>query len=155
MGVSSFIKDDIMSKCTLKILYNFLVICLIDLKHPIKWGIISRGGEMYRTFIQTNQFIKDWERMNLTDDDLRRLELIILKEPKIGKVIRGTGRLRKIRFAFEGEGKSGSARVCYVDFEKNNIVYLITAYPKSEKDTLSKEECNNIRKYIDVLEKNL
>ncbi len=110
---------------------------------------------MYRTFIQTNQFVKDWERMNLTDDDLRRLELMILREPKVGKVIRGTGRLRKIRFAFEGEGKSGSVRVCYVDFEKNNIVYLITAYPKSEKDTLSKEECNNIRRYIDVLEKNL
>ena len=110
---------------------------------------------MYRTFIQTNQFVKDWERMNLTDDDLRRLELIILKEPKVGKVIRGTGRLRKIRFAFKGEGKSGSSRVCYVDFEKNNIVYLITAYPKSEKDTLSKEECNNIRRYIDILEKNL
>ena len=91
---------------------------------------------MYRTFIQTHQFVRDWERMGLTDDDLRRLEMLIMKEPKVGKVIRGTG-------------------VCYVDFEKYKIVYFITAYPKSEKDTLSKEECNNIRKYINILERNL
>lgn len=110
---------------------------------------------MYRTFIQTHQFVRDWDQMGLTDDDLRRLEMLILKEPKIGKVIRGTGKLRKMRFPFVGVGKSGSARVCYVDFEKYKIVYFITAYPKSEKDTLSKEECNNIRKYINILERNL
>ena len=110
---------------------------------------------MYRTFIQTNQFIKDWERMNLTDDDLRRLELLILKDPKAGKVVRGTRKLRKMRFPFWGEGKSGSIRVCYVDFEKYYTVYLITAYPKNEKDTLSKEECNSIHKLIKVLENNL
>lgn len=61
---------------------------------------------MYRTFIQTNQFIKDWERMNLTDDDLRRLELMILKEPKVGKIIRGTGRLRKMPLLSRAMGKA-------------------------------------------------
>lgn len=110
---------------------------------------------MHRTFIQTHEFVKNWEKMKLTDEDLRRLELQILKEPKCGKVIRGTGRLRKLRFHFEGEGKSGSIRVCYVDFEKYYTVYLITAYPKSEKDSLTKEECNNIRKAINIIEKNL
>lgn len=62
---------------------------------------------MTRTFIQTDEFVKNWERLGLTDDDMRRLELEILKNPKIGSVIRGTGGLRKLRFSFENKGKAG------------------------------------------------
>ena len=107
---------------------------------------------MTRTFIQTNEFVKKWEDMGCTDGDLRRLEYAIMKNPKIGPVIPGTGRLRKMRFPYENRGKSGSARVCYVDYLIYDTVYLITAYAKNEKDSLSKSECNAIRKLIDVLE---
>lgn len=55
---------------------------------------------MKRTFIQTAEFVKCWEQLNLNDDDLRRLEWEILKHPKVGTVIRGTGKLRKMRFAY-------------------------------------------------------
>ena len=79
----------------------------------------------------------------------------ILKNPKIGSVIRGTGGLRKLRFSFENKGKSGSTRICYVDFLLLETVYLITIYPKNEKDNLTKAECNNIKKMIDALEKTL
>ena len=110
---------------------------------------------MTRTFIQTDEFVKNWERLGLTDDDMRRLELEILKNPKIGSVIRGTGGLRKLRFSFENKGKSGSTRICYVDFLLLETVYLITIYPKNEKENLTKAECNNIKKMIDALEKTL
>ena len=110
---------------------------------------------MTRTFIQTDEFIKNWERLGLTDDDLRRLELEIMKNPQVGPVIQGTGKLRKMRFAFESKGKSGSSRDCNVDFLINETVYLITVYPKSEKDNLSKAERNEIKKFIDILEKRL
>lgn len=110
---------------------------------------------MTRTFIQTSEFEKRWKEMGLTDEDLRRLEFEIMKNPLCGSVIRGTGRLRKMRFAFEGAGKSGSMRVCYVDFVRLDTIYLITAYPKSEKDNLSKAECNEIKQLIAVLEKSL
>lgn len=110
---------------------------------------------MTRTFIQTTEFTQNWERLGRIDQDLRRLEMEILKNPKAGKVIRDTGKLRKLRFAFRNQGKSGSVRVCYVDFEVKETVYLITAYPKSEKDNLSKAECNSIKKLITVLEENL
>ena len=110
---------------------------------------------MTRTFIQTDEFVKNWERLGLTDDDMRRLELEILKNPKIGSVIRGTGGLRKLRFSFEKKRKSGSTRICYVDFLLLETVYLITIYPKNEKDNLTKAECNNIKKMIDALEKTL
>lgn len=110
---------------------------------------------MTRTFIQTDEFIKNWERLGLTDDDLRRLELEIMKNPQVEPVIQGTGKLRKMRFAFENKGKSGSSRVCYVDFLIHETVYLITVYSKNEKDNLSKAERNEIKKFIDILEKRL
>lgn len=108
---------------------------------------------MTRTFIQTNEFSKNWEKSGLTDDDMRRLELEILKNPEAGVLIRGTGGLRKLRFAFENHGKSGSMRICYIDFPLKKTVYLITVYPKNVKDNLTKAECNNIKKLICFLEK--
>ena len=106
---------------------------------------------MTRTFIQTTEFEKNWKELGFTDDDLRRLELEILKNPKIGAVIQGTGGLRKMRFAFEGAGKSGSARVCYVDFVIHEAVHLITVYSKNKKDNLSKTERNEIKRLIEAL----
>ena len=70
-------------------------------------------------------------------------------------VMQGTGGLRKARIAMENKGKSGGARVCFVDFVFAETVYLITVYPKKEKDNLSKEERNEIKKAIDALKKRL
>lgn len=69
--------------------------------------------------------------------------------------MQGIGGLLKLRFAFEGQGKSGSVRVCYVDFVIYKSIYLITAYPKSEKENLSKSERNSIAKMIKALESTL
>ena len=102
---------------------------------------------MQRTFIILPEFDKNWKSMGLSDEDLRRLQ-----DPEAGALMQGTGGLRKLRFAFENRGKSGSARVCYVDFVLRETVFLITAYPKNEKENLSKAERNNIRKVIECLE---
>lgn len=93
--------------------------------------------------------------MGLNDDDLARLQQELLEDPKVGPVMQGTGGVRKMRFAFEDRGKSGSARVIYVDFEVYDKIYLITAYPKNEKDNLTKEERNELRQLMDILKKQL
>ena len=110
---------------------------------------------MTRKFVMTSEFDKQWASMGFNDDDLNRLQSELLFNPEKGDVMRGTGGLRKLRFAFEGQGKSGSARVCYVDFAVYKSIYLITAYPKSEKDNLSKGERNAILKMIKELERTL
>ena len=69
--------------------------------------------------------------------------------------MQGTGGLRKVRFAFDNRGKSGSARVVYVDFAVYEKIFLITAYPKNEKDNLSKAERNDIKKLIEALDNSL
>ena len=59
-----------------------------------------------------------------------------------------------MRFAFEHQGKSGSTRVIYIDFAFYEKIYLLTAYPKNEKDNLTKEVRNAIKQLVELL-KNL
>ena len=66
---------------------------------------------MTRIFVELPIFRSRWKDMGLQDDDLKRLQEELLADPKIGAVMRGTGGVRKMRFAFEQRGKSGSIRV--------------------------------------------
>ena len=80
---------------------------------------------MKRKFVMMPAFDNQWKLMRLTDDDLRELQEIILENPKIGDVVKGTGGLRKMRFALPGKGKSSGCRVVYVDFSEKKLTYLI------------------------------
>lgn len=110
---------------------------------------------MTREFIQTAEFSRNWDRLGFDDEDLRLLELDIMKHPDKYPVMQGTGGLRKARVALENKGKSGGDRVCYVDFVFAETVYLITVFGKKEKANLSKEERNNIKNVIEALKKSL
>ena len=72
---------------------------------------------MTREFVYTRTFFSNWRDVGLNDADLIRLEEMLIQNPKLGEVIPGTGSARKMRFAFQGRGKRGSARVIYVDYE--------------------------------------
>lgn len=107
---------------------------------------------MTRTFVELPSFSSAWKSMGMTDTDLRRLQEELLVNPDVGKVMQGTGGVRKMRFAFERHGKSGGVRVIYVDFVVKEKLYLITAYPKSEKDNLTKAERNELKRLVQILE---
>ncbi|MCD8219589.1 MAG: type II toxin-antitoxin system RelE/ParE family toxin [Ruminococcus sp.] len=110
---------------------------------------------MIREFIILPEFEKQWKMLKLTNHDLKQLQEELIIDPKIGSVMQGTGGLRKMRFAFEHAGKSGSVRVIYVDFTVYEKIYLITAYSKNQKDNLSKSERNAVKQQIAKLESEL
>lgn len=110
---------------------------------------------MTRIFVELPSFRSEWKAMGLDDNDLRRLQEELLANPKVGKVMRETGGVRKMRFAFEHCEKSGSVRVIYIDFEVREKLYLLTAYPKNEMDNLSKGERNELKKLVGYLEDEL
>lgn len=110
---------------------------------------------MTRTFIQTREFSRNWDALGFDDEALRMLELEILKHPDKYPVMKGTGGLRKARISLDNKGKSGGARVCYVDFVFAETIYLITVYGKKDKDNLTKEERNAIYKVIEALRSSL
>jgi len=110
---------------------------------------------MTRTFVELPLFRSKWKALGLDDKDLRRLQEEILSDPKIGSVMQGTGGIRKMRFAFEHRGKSGSIRVIYIDFEVYEKIFLITAYPKNEKDNLTPAERTELKQLVAILERQL
>ena len=107
---------------------------------------------MKREFVTLPSFEYKWKSLDLNDEDKRRLESELLSNPKIGPVMRGTGKVRKMRFAFENRGKSGSMRVIYVDFEIYEKIYFVDVYTKSEKDNLSNAERNDLKQLVELLE---
>ena len=110
---------------------------------------------MTREFVILPSFDVKWKNLGLDDNDLIRLENELVNNPKIGPIIKGTGGVRKMRFAFEGRGKSGSMRVIYVDFEIHEKLYLVDVFQKSEQENLSDDERNNMKKIVRLIELSL
>lgn len=108
--------------------------------------------EMSRIFVELPSFMARWKALGLTDNDLRRLEMQLLENPKVDAVMRETGGVRKVRFAFEDRGKSGSVRVIYIDFEVYEKIFLLTAYAKADQDNLTKRERNDLKGLVELLE---
>ena len=110
---------------------------------------------MERTFVYTAIFDKQWENMGLNDEDQRQLELEILRNPNAGKVIIGTNGLRKVRVALEGRGKSGGARVLFIDIIIAEVVYFIYAYQKGEQDNISHAQRKQFKALVTKIKKEI
>lgn len=102
-------------------------------------------------FIEVPSFSQKWKELGFDDNDLRYLQNNLIDNPEVGAIIKGTGGVRKVRFAFEGRGKSGSVRVCYVYFNSYLIFFLLTVYQKKEKENLTNEEKAKIKKLVNIL----
>ena len=98
-----------------------------------------------RAFLHSSQFDDIWTKLGLNDDDLRKLQNLIIKNPFVGKLVRGTGGFRKMRFGSEGSGKRGGFRVIYMDISAYSFVYLLMVHPKADKATLTDTEKNTLR----------
>ena len=106
---------------------------------------------MTRTFKEVPSFTEKWKLLGLTDEDLRLLENVLLKDPKTGAAISGTGGIRKIRIPMENIGKRSGGRVIYVDIEIKECIYLLNVYAKNEKTDLTAQERKMLKKLVEVL----
>lgn len=100
-------------------------------------------------FIETSMFTRQIKQI-ATDDELKDLQKQLIESPAKGELIQQTGGLRKIRMATGSQGKSGSARVIYFLATKE-VVYLVMAYPKSTKETLTDAEKADLKKLTKIL----
>ena len=106
---------------------------------------------MDRIFIHTKMFDKKWLELGCDDDDLGELQKAICESPRKHPVIRGTGGVRKIRILLDGRGKSGGARVLYVDFVVHGVVGLLFAYPKNEKENITEAERKTLKTMVEQI----
>ena len=108
------------------------------------------GPQILLNFIHAIGFDEDWTDIGLADDDLWMVQLMIQADPTGHPVVKGTGGLRKMRFAPpKKRGARKWYRVCYVYFREAACVLLVVAYAKNEKDDLSPADKKGIRRMIE------
>lgn len=76
-----------------------------------------------------------------------------MKNPQVGVVIEGTGGARKMRIQIRNHGKSGGARVIYLDVFEKEKLYFLFAYPKNVQENLTSEQKKAIKKIIEEIKK--
>jgi hypothetical protein len=93
-------------------------------------------------FIELAEFASQRVKLGITDEDLLRLQRMLIENPETGDVIKGAGGFRKVRLADprSNRGKSGSYRVIYLLIHDSGIIFLGTVYGKLEKPNLSPAE---------------
>jgi hypothetical protein len=87
-------------------------------------------------FVETPIFTRVIDRL-LDDDDYRSLQIALMLRPDQGSVIRGSGGLRKVRWARPGAGKRGGVRVIYYWAPGETAFYMLYAYSKNEQGDLT------------------
>ena len=90
-------------------------------------------------FVELTPFVRFREE-HWTDDEFRALERFLLMTPTAGDVIRGTGGLRKLRWAASGRGKRGGARVIYYLQTSADRTYLVYGYVKAKQEDLTPQQ---------------
>jgi hypothetical protein len=102
------------------------------------------------TIVETRAYLARADK--LLDEDAREgIKVEIATDPECGVVMRGTGGVRKFRFAVGNRGQSAGVRVVYYFCNERMPAFLLTVFAKNEKDNLSKEERNNLAKLVNVL----
>ena len=86
-------------------------------------------------FIETTLFTKLLPRY-LSDDEYGLFQWYLLLNPETGDLVRGSGGVRKVRWAPGGRGKRGGIRIMYFWKKSENEIWLLTLYAKSEKATI-------------------
>jgi hypothetical protein len=101
------------------------------------------------TVVESPIFQKLWPRY-WDEDERADFAAFIAANPDAGAVIRGSGGVRKVRWAREGSGKSSGVRVVYLTRNEAGEVYLLTLYAKSESGTISANTLKEIRRALEV-----
>ena len=87
------------------------------------------------SFIETPLFSRLIEEY-LTDEEYGILQNELVRNPSAGAVIRGSGGVRKLRWAASGRGKRGGFRVIHFVRRPKGIIWMLMIYPKSEINSI-------------------
>ena len=82
----------------------------------------------------------------LSEQERDAIVTMLAANPTCGDLIVGGGGIRKVRFAIEGKGKSGGARVIYFFHSADYPVLLLSVYAKSVRATITKAEASGLAK---------
>lgn len=76
-------------------------------------------------------------RKLMSETGRQKMAAAIVVDPGGVPLIRGTGGIRKLRWAGSGRGKRGGIRTIYLHHAGPEAIYLLTAYEKAARDYLT------------------
>ena len=102
----------------------------------------------FMQFIEATAFTK-YVYKYLAQQEYQGLQSYLLQYPEVGKVVPGSGGVRKVRWRMTGKGKSGGVRVIYYFKKQEAEIWLLTIYSKSEAENIPTHVLREIAKEID------
>lgn len=85
----------------------------------------------------------------LTDEQYRELQNELITRPDAGKIIPGSGSIRKLRWGGSGRGKRGGNRIIYYWFSQKEVILMLLIYPKTEQDDLTPDQLRTLKKLVE------
>ena len=86
----------------------------------------------------------------MSDDEYQKLQKALIEVPTSGKIMTGSGGIRKVRWKLQGRGKSGGARVIYYWATNESQLFMLFAYPKNEMENITKEQLSILKKAVET-----
>jgi hypothetical protein len=88
--------------------------------------------------------LDDW-----TEEERAEFAAYLSQFPEAGDVIKGSGGVRKIRWARQGGGKSGGVRVIYYNRLTSGQVVLLFLYAKNEFESIAADKLKELKNAIE------
>jgi hypothetical protein len=85
----------------------------------------------------------------LTDEQYIALQEHLCETPEAGDLVRGSGGVRKVRWARAGSGKSGGVRICYYARTRRGQILMLVIYSKSARDSMSADVLKALREELE------
>jgi len=85
----------------------------------------------------------------LSEEEYADLQWSLSLSPDVGDMIRGSGGVRKLRWAAKGKGKRGGVRVIYYWHDDKGEIWLLTIYAKNEADNIPTDVLKKIREQFE------
>jgi hypothetical protein len=98
-------------------------------------------------FIETEIFTRRIQEI-LTDEEYSLLQADLIKRPEAGVLIPGGKGLRKLRWGASGKGKRGGMRLIYYYFVREDQIYMIYPFRKSDQEDLTPEQLKTLAEYV-------
>jgi hypothetical protein len=99
-------------------------------------------------FFETPVFTRLIQKL-INDEEYHLLQLQLSVRPESGDFIKGSGGIRKLRWAGSGCGKLDGIRVIYYYFTEDEQIYMLYAYPKSKKDDLTANQLKQLKQLVE------
>lgn len=102
------------------------------------------------TVQETNTFARQAAAL-LSEEEREEMIDFLAYNPEAGSLIRGTGGIRKVRYAAKGKGKSGGLRVIYYYHSDLMPLYALMVYAKNEQEELTAEDRKELAAFVIAL----